>query len=282
MPTVAPIDWAKVGVPQGDGYDSTAILAALCVGRYAGKEVVPAAGERLWLPGRAKLISDVAPHQMPSDEYRILPPDDAIVLAGLRMLDLWPAVRDQCGAVLHALCPMTMVSRASIRGQGHGCSCGHFGDCFGWIYVTADDPWGFAEGVVHEMAHWKLRALGVWFEDWTALLLENRFDELYASPVRKDKPRPMGAVLHAQYSYIHVARMTSLMLQAKERPDAQDIDWAALQLHRITEGQGTLREHARGTLGVGKPFLEGIDAWTTEVLTDGHVIVAAAKSRMVA
>lgn len=272
-------DWKRVAAPQEDGSDTAAILGACGRGRYAERPAIIPAGPNIWNDGRARWALELTPHQRPSPEYEVLPVGDAILLQGLRMLDLWPAARRQCAELLVGLCPMTTESRKEHRGKGHGCSCGHFGDDFGWIYVTADDAWGFAEGVVHEMAHWKLRALGIWFEEWTGDLLENSPSELFTSPVRKDKARPMGAVLHAQYSYIHVARMSTLMLQATEQPSLQDIDWADLQLRRITEGQETLRTHARGTLEKGRPFLQGVDRWTSEVLTAGHDIVEAARVR---
>lgn len=280
MQQVGEIDWTRVAAPQDDGYDTDVITRMLGTGRYAhaAPEVV---GERIWPDGDARWLPSVERTLMPSREYSILPGDDEIIAAGLALLELWPAVRRQCAMILRGLCPLTSESRAHVRGMGRGCSCGHFGDNFGWIYVTADDAWGFAEGIVHEMGHWKLRALGIWFEDWTPLLLDHTPDEMYASPVRKDKPRPMGAVLHAQYSYIHVARMSTLALAATTQPCAQDIDWAALQLRRITEGRETLRTHARGTPGVGVRFLAALDAWTTQVIEDGEAIVAAAQERAV-
>lgn len=272
------IDWMRVAAPQVDGYDTQIILELARSGHYA-ERLGPKLDRNppIWPDGRAAWVLSLEQSRLPSAEYSILPVGDQIVQDGLKLLELWPTVRKQCADILVGLCAMT--TSRSYRGMGHGCSCGHFGDDFGWIYVTADDPWGFAEGIVHEMGHWKLRALGIWFEDWTPLILDHAFDELYDSPVRKDKPRPMGAVLHAQYSYIHVARMTTLALQSTEKPVQQDIDWAELQLKRITEGQATLRAHARGTLGIGAPFLQGIDAWTTQVIQDGQAICAVARER---
>lgn len=193
----------------------------------------------------------------------------------MRRLELWPAARRQCAEVLHAITPLTQVGGCH-GGGGHGGSCGQYRDDFGWIYATADGAWGFAEGIVHEMAHWKLRALGVWFEEWTDLLLENKSDERYASPVRKDTLRPMGAVLHGQYSYVHVAQMVVHMLAAEPQPSPGDFEWVDLQLARIAEGQGTLRAHARGTPGIGDAFLIGLDDWTTRVLAAGRALVPSA------
>lgn len=277
---MARTDWKRLAAPQEDGYDANVVLKHLStVSRYKDKPLETPAGSPVWAHGRARWITAMDKKLMPSEEYTILPAEDEVAQEGIAVLDLWPAARDLSAALLVGICPLTTEARMATRRTGHGCSCGHFGDSFGCIYGTADDAWGFAESIVHEMAHWKLRALGVWFEEWTDFLLDNAADELYASPVRKDKTRPMGAVLHAQYSYIHVARMVTLALQAKAIPHQQDIDWAALQLSRITEGQGTLRENGRGTKKVGAAFLEGVDEWTTQVLTEGHAIVAAAQTK---
>jgi HEXXH motif-containing protein len=190
--------------------------------------------------------------------------------AGLALISAWPVVERQCAELVLALAPLT---QGSATGS-HGCTCGNFGDDWGWIYVTADSLWGFAEGIVHEMAHWKLRAMGIWFEHWTDLLLLNDPAERYESPVRKDMPRPMGAVLHGYYSYVHVAAMCVAMLKAAKAPTAGDVDWTEVQLSRIEEGQATVRAFARGTPGVGDEFLAGLDEWATRVLTEGREVVA--------
>ena len=265
------MDWAKLAEPQLDGSDTAAILEYAANTRY--RDIKPASGAVMWTDGRARFQHSL--QYLPSNEYTYLPDYDQYVTAGLKQLDLWPAVRRQCAEFLVAVVPLTQVNHP--RGGGHGCICGHYADDFGWIYVSAEDVWGFAEGIVHEMAHWKLRALGMWFEEWTDLILLNKPEELYESPVRKDKPRPMGAVLHAQYSYIHVARMTTLQLQALEKPNNQDWEWLELHLKRITEGRDTLRQHARGTPGFGDAFLSGVNEWTDRVIAEGRAAVAAVK-----
>lgn len=266
------VDWRRVAEPQEDGYDVRVALDALANSRYASKSPRPLPLEPLlvWPEGRAcfvKLSDNIAPDDVMKD----LAVDHPSVQRGLRLIDTWPAVRPLCAQLLVGLAPLTM---GFPEGGGHGCCCGNFGDDYGWIYVTADSASGFAEGIVHEMGHWKLKAFGIWFEDWTEELLLNRAHELYTSPVRKDMARPMGAVLHAQYSYVHVAAMCNAVLKATPDPTKDDYDWTALQLRRITEGQGTLREHARGTPEAGEPFLEGLDVWTTRVLKEGWEAVA--------
>lgn len=264
------IDWRRVAAPQEDGYDIRVTLQYLEYSRYANKlKRPPNDAPNVWPEGQARWVA-LTESMRPSTELHDMPLDNPFVKQGLSLIDTWPAARPLCAHLLLAICPLT-----TRRGQaGHGCTCGNFGDDWGWIYVTADNPWGFAEGIVHEMGHWKLRTFGIWFEDWTPLILKNSMEDKYTSPVRKDMPRPMGAVLHAQYSYIHVAAMCTAMLKAAEQPTGADYDWTALQLKRITEGQATLREHAVGTPGVGDAFLEGLDDWTTRVLEEGKDAIA--------
>jgi hypothetical protein len=268
------VDWRRVAEPQEDGYDVQVALDAFTRSRYAHKtpRALPHDVPLVWKEGRASFVR-LADNVAPDDVMKDLPTDDRRVQQGLLLIDTWPAVRLGCAQLLIGLAPLTM-GFPDASGGGHGCCCGNFGDDFGWIYVTADSASGFAEGIVHEMAHWKLRAFEIWFEDWTQALLLNRPDELYASPVRKDMTRPMGAVLHAQYSYVHVAAICNAMLKATPDPTKDDYDWTALQLRRITEGQGTLREFARGTPDAGVPFLEGLDNWTARVLKEGWDAVA--------
>lgn len=263
------VDWRRVAEPQEDGYDIIATLQAVTQSRYASfarTRPMPADRSLVWPEGRTRFVK-LADNVAPDSTLRDMPPDHINVKQGLRLLDTWPIIRPLCRQVLIGLAPLTM---GVPGGSGsHGCCCGNFGDDFGWIYVTADSPSGFAEGIVHEMGHWKLRALGIWFEDWTDTLLLNSPSELYTSPVRKDIERPMGAVLHAQYSYIHVAAICVAILKATLQPTKDDVDWTALQLRRIEEGQHTVRSYAHGTPEAGVPFLEGLDDWTTRVLKEG-------------
>ena len=263
------VNWELMAKPQPNGYDTDVAIRFTRTGRYAGRGDLIADGPPIWLDGRARWSSK---QDLPSPEFALMDPKHPRIVDGIKLLDLWPEARAQAAGLLLALCPYTIGENQG----GHGCSCGNYRDDFGWIYVTGGDPWGFAEGVVHETAHWKLRALGIMFEEWDDLLLDHSPSQLYDSPVRKDKLRPMGAVLHGQYSYVHVAEMVRRMYEAKgDAVDGADAQWLALQLKRIMEGQATLREHARGTQPAGADFLAALDEWTSEVLAAGHAALPA-------
>lgn len=267
------IDWTRVAAPQADGYDTRVVQRYLAEGPYSTRPVRPVPeGYPLWpdFEGPGRLIT-MADHTRPSPELFDQPPDHTLIQQGLQLLTHWPGGERLCQELVRAVCPLTHNKGEQI---GHGCTCGHFGDDWGWLYVTADNAWGFVEGLVHEIGHWKLRAFGIWFETWDTTLLANSPADLYDSPVRKDVPRPMGAVLHAQYSYIHVAQLCVRVLASLATPTKSNVDWTQLQLDRITEGQATVRAHATPSDEAGADFLHGLDAWTTDVLAEGHATIA--------
>jgi hypothetical protein len=90
-------------------------------------------------------------------------------------------------------------------------SSGTSKDEFGVIYTTARHSFTLAEALAHEMAHLKLFTLGIYFEHADSIITNNP-GETYYSPV-VDRERPMTAVFHAQYSFIHVLHLNNLILK---------------------------------------------------------------------
>lgn len=133
---------------------------------------------------------------------------------------------------------------------------GHFSGCAqqdGWVYSSLNDVIGGAEGLLHEMGHLKLKRMGVYYEHWNAVLA-NRPDELYVSPIRKDKLRPMGAVLHGLYSYLHVTEFDRRGVLV----GAVDEETWRLNVARIVEGTAEVERHARW---LDKEFGESVIRW---------------------
>ena len=125
-----------------------------------------------------------------------------------------------------------------------------------WIYSSLDDPLGGAEGLLHEYGHLDLKRRGVHYESWTAVL-KNDPGELYVSPVRKDKKRPMGAVLHAQYSYLYV---TTFDCRAWEL-GLMDRETLTLNQARMAEGVAEIEANVKPTAD-GREFIEHLIAWS--------------------
>jgi prolyl 4-hydroxylase len=120
------------------------------------------------------------------------------------------------------------------------------------------------------MAHQKLRVLGVAFES-AASVVGNNPATLYDSPIIKDRLRPMTAVLHAEYSYVHVTALDIHMLQAERDPTRRAVLGSVLEtnLSRIEEGYDTLRKHFEPGEH-GREFLEGFFAWTERTIASAR------------
>jgi HEXXH motif-containing protein len=149
--------------------------------------------------------------------------------------------------------------------------CGAGSRGFGSIAVSVDNHVGFAEGIVHETAHHKLRALGVDIESATRLIL-NPPERTYPSPIRYDCLRPMSAVLHAQYSYTYIMQLDLHILRAQECPerDRQIVeDSLAVILPKLEFGMTVLKSHLVADM-CGEAFFGGLETWTREILDDGQ------------
>jgi hypothetical protein len=259
------IDWSCVAEPQVDGSD-TAQLLALRMPLLARK----------WEDLGARIPAD-APRFCRQQiavahTLRSLPPDlaDASLdhpnVAGAeRHLALWPAIVEQLPRFVRCVHPVKVVSsdprmqRASFSG-----SSWHE---FGTIYASVEDSMAFAEAMVHELAHTKLIAIGIGTE-YADRFFRNDSAARYPSPIL-DVPRPMPAVFHAEYSFIHILQLDLLMYR-----DARDEGerHKALSLiepthQRMTGGLRTIRDHVIVD-DDGRAFLDGFMKWATRVLDE--------------
>src|SRR5262249_11093721 len=146
-------------------------------------------------------------------------------------------------------------------------------DKFGTLYATIYDPVALAEAFVHEMAHNKLRALGVYFEDAQRFIL-NPPDELLESPIRKDIRRPMTAVLHAQYSFMYVTNLNLHMIATEPDPRnvALYLTYLNNNLPRMEFGHDQVKDSIRVD-DDGRAFLDGFLAWSEDVFAQGNHVL---------
>lgn len=174
------------------------------------------------------------------------------------ILQAWPEARSEAAILLDEIQSLLPSANATFSMAALGGSCGPWRG-WGSIMVEASNPVGYAEGVLHELAHHKLRALQIDMEEHDGAILLNGPEELYESGVRKDKLRPMSAVLHAHYSYLHV---TEIELRAHEL----EYSMAAMlphQIRRLSEGRAVIAEHARWT---DQAVREAVLSWTDDLL----------------
>lgn len=139
-------------------------------------------------------------------------------------------------------------------GIEQGCLCG------GWwpdrvVWSTTNSIEGAVEGLLHETGHMWLHDRGIHLEEWDANLLANSPTELYASPIRKDRRRPMGAVLHAQYSYLWVLSWYDALGDPTRDERTEDIR------RRLKQGGHEIANWAK-PLEAGCQIVEDILRWT--------------------
>lgn len=159
----------------------------------------------------------------------------------------------------------------------YGCSCGHF-----WfnephvkgqigIYAAPLGTLGGLEALAHEVGHLRLRMVGIQIEDHDNQILLNGPDELFNSPIRKDKLRPMSAVLQAQYSYVMVSQMDLKYFDAfPDDPKKQQcaIDYLRINIPRISKGHDEVNNNIKMTEN-GKQFMDGFWRFSDNVINRG-------------
>ena len=214
------IDWARVGVPQEDGYD-TEITEQLALERYGWTKKWPG-GEPTWLHGGVQIIEPACGDELrepASATHPNLKVAENILSGG------YPAMYRQCRQLLQKLY-IYELDNVPIEAGGVGVSCGPMGDHVSFeISVTVNGGIGIIEGVVHELAHNKMKAHGISFHHWERLVMKRARvrseairsgdgPNLYGSSVRKGYPPangrvPLGALqlsLRHAYAPAHAGR----------------------------------------------------------------------------
>jgi|HubBroStandDraft_6_1064221.scaffolds.fasta_scaffold00172_23 HEXXH motif-containing protein len=258
------VEWERLAEPQADNYDSVQVLE---LGLERGYTLQRAASPVMKFDGRVAVLPN---YSWDSRQFRPASIDDPTISVGCDIIHTWPSAFEQCRSLLSAIFVSNTVGAdartwGSYSGPG---SCG-----FGSVCATVDHPVGFAEAIVHEMAHHKLRAIGVDFES-ASELLANPPGEVFPSPIRYDKLRPMSAVLHAEYSYTYIAALDIAAIRA-DNPMSEDIARFSLAkyLPKLDFGIRVLQESAV-TDSAGARFLTAFSCWVEEVLAHGRKILS--------
>ena len=272
--TAAPIDWSRLAEPQRDQYDTEITLQLASTSRSAGRSQLyqrtPVGASPSAFDGQVAIrhvyrnlpeFSTLAAH------FPDAPADHPNIALAAEHIRTWPAAFAQCQRLLEAIHPgldprQPTTSTAIYRG-----STSHsYERLFGTLWSTVGCPIGLAQSIVHEMAHQKLRALGVSFES-ASTIVDNDPSARFVSPIIKDRLRPMTAVLHALYSFVHVTALLNHMLEP-ERDSVRraSLRWClAKNLARIEEGHATVS----GSFEPGKhgvEFMKGFAAWTEKTI----------------
>ena len=267
------VDWARMAEPQADGYDTDVTL------RLAENEATPlrphpyrrrpTEGEATFCDG-AVAVRPAPPRGMMTDALLPAPVDHPNIAAGGVLLSRWPAAYRQFTRLIDTVYPYTDPEQARMGDQALGSSSHSYEEDFGSVHATVDDPIGFAQALIHEMAHQKLRALGVSIET-ADRLIANSPSEQFESPIRKDRKRPMSAVVHAQYSFIHVTALDLYMLAAArgQRERQLILMLLARNVPRMQSGYEEVARHVK-TDDAGRQFIDAFMRWSSDVLARGQ------------
>ncbi|PVX29356.1 aKG-HExxH-type peptide beta-hydroxylase [Sphingomonas pokkalii] len=263
------IDWGRVAKPQEDGSDTAAIewLIEASPPPWHPVDPPPAAPAEA---ARVEGTVSVGPHGGPVlPGPRFVPLDDvpATVTEAVALVRHWPAMARQWPRIVHQIQPFAD-SEASHRSRLGSCSH-NVRDRFGVIAMTTECPLGTAQAIVHETAHHKLRAMGV--DNEAAIrIIRNPPDQVFHSPV-VGRPRPMTALLHAHYSFVHVIELDLAMLRADSDP-ARRADILTLlgrNVPRVAESGESIERHAMLD-EPGERFIAALLDWTAAALAEGE------------
>jgi len=259
------IDWRRVAEPQSDAYDSRVILSFRPPHTARPDQNVASKSHSVsvrpithWDPGR----------------FLGLTPDHPNIVAGFDLLKMW---RDGFENVEMLLDTIYAALDIQWNGSSWGCCSGPGPDGFGSVAVTANNAVGFAEGVVHELAHHKLRALGIQVERANRLIT-NVQSEMFRSPIRYDILRPMAAIVHAQYSYMHVAELDLKIIENCRNSELGEsvIRFSLFQyLPKLAFGIDIITKNVK-TDSAGDAFCSGLVTWCSSLLARGQQALALA------
>lgn len=267
------LDWSRLAEPQADQYDTSAILQL--AKPYQRRAVGSSPAVFDGCVAVRYVYHDVPEFKSLSDQYPDAPLNHQNIAIAAEYVRTWPIAFRQCQQLLDSIHPalhpeMPLESTEIYRGS----LCHSYESLFGTMWATIFCPLGLAEAMVHEVAHQKLRVLGVSVESATTVV-GNDPSDLYSSPIIKDRLRPLTAVLHAEYSYVHVTALDIAILQAERDSARRDVMRGVLATNvaRIEEGYETLRRHfVPGEHG--KEFMQSLFAWTEKTIDAAHDLLS--------
>lgn len=271
------IAWERLAAPQDDGHDSE-VLLRLAATRFPGHDRARAealaATHVHACDGRVAVrhVGEACPR---APDYAHGPLDDPGLAQALALLQRWPAAARQLPRIVHTVSPMRATARPSARWpELRGSASTSQSSRFGVVWVTTHDPAATAQALVHEMAHNKLFALGLELEG-SGRLVTNPVERLYDSPIRTDRKRPMSAVFHAQYSFMHVTALDVAMLAGETDPAMRAYLAGLLRrnVERMEAGRREIAAHVE-TDAEGAIFVAAFLDWTAQVLADGRRALA--------
>ena len=258
------IDWRRLSRPQPDAYDTDILLE---LGGDPAPRTARVEGPSL-CGGRVALSNDDP--LMPMPPYLPVGGVPETLERAIFYVARWPAMALQWPRIVRTVqCFTDPFGGGPLRSSSHSVDSRP-----GTVALTVDCPLATAQALVHETAHLKLRMMGVRNES-ADRIVANPPDELHESPIVTEMLRPMTAVLHAQYSFMHVLQLDLEMLAKEDDPAVRrDIGkLLARNAPRMARGLATLRRELR-TDEEGAAFCEGFFDWCETALERSRQILA--------
>jgi HEXXH motif-containing protein len=264
------IDWSRLAEPQDDGYD-TDVISRLA-GDHALAVPADANGSGIWFAvapvyeGRPDFRRDFA-------RYAVADARHPNLARAVELVNAWPVAAAQARQLVRVVHPALDPAVAPDVGWETISTASHsYEGAFGTMWATVHSALGLAESIVHEMAHHKLRALGVRFSS-ADRIVANACRELYPSPLLGGRRRPMPAVVHAQYALLH---MVALKLALLARDGSRGAEADALVRTLLRRDARLAREGAviiRRNLVVdeyGLRFMPALWRWQERLLAEAY------------
>ena len=277
--TTLETDWSKVARVQTDGYDTEAIRRE-SLRRARGVFRHPAAP---CIAGTPIKIGYCYGEHLPP-RVTDADPSHPSMMAVAGYLECWPEARKQLdlliGTVHPVIDPLLPIGEAPFL-QG---SMSHsVEELPGTLVSSIDCPVMLSLNLVHELAHQKLFELGV-YKGCADRFLLNATDLCY-SPI-KDTNRPLSAVLHGVFAFLHVLQLELKLLRSwsahvYEGGRMRLIHRAKRNILRVQSGLSELKQNAKLD-DPGAAFLEGLEEWGMSLADELCNISAITESALIA
>jgi hypothetical protein len=264
------LSWERLAEPQADEYDTQVTLAFAL--RRGYQRAAPGR-DPTWLDGQVAVRQDAL--TFPAEAVPA-PLDHPNVQRAAALLRCWPAGLRQFQQLVDSvylfllpgetLQPGAELFVRTVSSQGTG-------GRFGTVAASVNDLVGLAEALLHEMAHHKLRALGVEVASAERILC-NPPRALYRSPLRHDKLRPLSAILHAHYALTYLTALDVEALRSGAEPawERRLGHSLAKNLPRLEFGGQILRANAQVD-DAGRAFLAGLFEWSDRLAAAGQQLL---------
>lgn len=279
MIDVDTIDWAAMALPdpEGRGAAIARALADTRTGRWSGETSLgkPRPGEPTLFGGAVAIRH--AHHKCHLPRYENAPLDHPHIAIAEAHLACWPGGYALMRELVDSYNPIFDSEVPPERWASSSGSSSHFDKRrFGLVFATIYDPLGLAQAFVHEAAHQKLFGIGVLIEH-ADRIVRNDLTRLFPSPI-VERPRPMTAVLHAEYSFIHVTELELRLLDVLREQPGREREYTVLRsflarnVARLEPGLRTI-ESAIETDAAGDQFIGAFVPWAAQVLERARTIL---------